>query len=98
VLDVLARGEHSVSAILVRLDISQPALSQHLKVLREVGLVQQRKNGKERIYSLDPRPLEEISDWLTHYEEFWKKKVAALGEHLERKHGPRVAAPESSTT
>lgn len=89
VLDVLARGEHSVSAILVRLEISQPALSQHLKVLREVGLVRQRKKGKERIYSLDPKPLEEISDWLRHYEDFWKSKVAELGEHLERVHGPR---------
>lgn len=89
VLDVLARGEHSVSAILVRLLISQSALSQHLKVLREVGLVRQRRKGKERIYSLDPKPLEEVSDWIKQYEDFWKNKVAALAEHLERVHGPR---------
>lgn len=89
VLDVLAHGEQSVSAILVRLNVTQPALSQHLKVLREVGLVHQRRKGRERIYALNPKPLKEVSDWLGHYEDFWKTKMTALGEHLEKKHGLR---------
>ncbi len=92
VLDLLARGEQSVSAIHLRVDLTQPALSQHLKVLRDVGLVRQRRQGREQIYALNPKPLKEVTDWLKHYEEFWPKKLAALGQHLERKHGPRKSA------
>jgi DNA-binding transcriptional ArsR family regulator len=87
VLDILARGPQPVSAILVRVELSQPALSQHLKILRDVGLVQQRRQGRERIYSLNPNPLKEVSNWLDHYQKFWTEKLAALGEHLEKKHG-----------
>jgi DNA-binding transcriptional ArsR family regulator len=85
VLDILMRGEQPVSAILARIELSQPALSQHLKVLRDVGLVRQRRAGRERIYALNPKPLKEISDWIEHYEKFWQEKLAALGEHLDRK-------------
>jgi DNA-binding transcriptional ArsR family regulator len=93
-LDALALGEQPVSAIQLRLSreqpaLSQPALSQHLKVLRDVGLVRQRRQGRERIYALNPKPLEEVSEWVSHYERFWSKKLDNLGEHLERKHGPR---------
>jgi DNA-binding transcriptional ArsR family regulator len=87
VLDILARGPQPVSAILVRVELSQPALSQHLKILRDVGLVQQRRQGRERIYSLNPKPLKEVSNWIDHYQKFWTEKLAALGEHLEKKHG-----------
>ncbi|MDP4198552.1 MAG: metalloregulator ArsR/SmtB family transcription factor [Bacteroidota bacterium] len=86
VLDFLVRGEQPVSAIQARVVLSQPALSQHLKVLRDVGLVRQRREGRERIYALNPKPLKEISDWIAHYENFWHERLAALGEHLERKH------------
>jgi DNA-binding transcriptional ArsR family regulator len=85
VLDMLMRGEQSVSAIHARIELTQPALSQHLKVLRDVGLVRQRRAGRERIYALNPKPLKEISDWIGHYEKFWQEKLAALGEHLDRK-------------
>ncbi len=87
VLDFLSRGEQPVAAIQARVLLSQPALSQHLKVLRDVGLVRHRRSGRERIYALDPKPLEEVSDWLQHYENFWNEKLATLGKHLERKHG-----------
>lgn len=89
VLDILARGEQPVSAILLRVELSQPALSQHLKVLRDVGLVRQRREGRQQFYALNPKPLREVSDWIAHYQEFWTEKLAALGEHLERKHGKR---------
>lgn len=85
VLDLLMRGDQTVGAILARVELTQPALSQHLKVLRDVGLVRQRRNGRERIYSLNPKPLREISDWVRHYEAFWAKKLTALGEHLDRR-------------
>ena len=89
VLDILAQGPQPVSAILMRVELSQPALSQHLKILRDVGLVQQRRKGRQQMYSLNPKPLREVSDWIVHYQEFWTEKLAALGEHLERKHGKR---------
>jgi DNA-binding transcriptional ArsR family regulator len=92
VLDLLVRGEQPVAAIYARVrlehgSISQPALSQHLKVLRVVGLVHQRRAGRERIYALNPKPLKEVSDWLQHYENFWHEKLASLGKHLDKKHG-----------
>lgn len=87
VLDILARGEQPVSAILARVVLSQPALSQHLKVLRDVGLVRTRQKGRERIYSLNPKPLKEVSSWIEGYEKFWSDKLTALGEHLDRTHG-----------
>jgi DNA-binding transcriptional ArsR family regulator len=85
VLDILARKEQPVSALLARVTLTQPALSQHLKVLREVGLVTQRREGRERIYRINPGPLKEVSDWVAHYENFWHARLDALGEHLNRK-------------
>jgi DNA-binding transcriptional ArsR family regulator len=87
VLDILAHGEQPVRAIQARVLLSQPALSQHLKVLLDVGLVRQRRAGRERLYALNPKPLKEIADWIAQYEEFWTQKLAALGEHLDRTHG-----------
>lgn len=92
VLDLLMRGDHTVSALQMRIQLTQPALSQHLKVLREVGLVRQRRNGRERIYSLNPKPLREMSDWVQHYEAFWEKKLTALGEHLDRRAAQKRSA------
>lgn len=86
ILDVLANGERSVSELLECFEdegLSQPALSQHLKVLREAGLVAVRRDGRRRIYSLDPRPLRAIYDWVAHYERFWDEKLAALGKLLD---------------
>ncbi len=88
-LDLLASGEQPVRELHARVRLSQPALSQHLKVLRDVGLVRQRRAGRERIYALNPKPLKEISDWVKHYEAFWEQKLAALGEHLDRAAGRR---------
>jgi len=84
ILDVLADGERSVSELLEGFDeLSQPALSQHLKVLRDAGLVSVRRDGRRRIYALDPRPLREIRDWVAHYERFWDEKLVALGQFLD---------------
>ena len=64
--------------------LSPSALSQHLSVLREAGLVAQRHQGKERYYKLEPQPLRQIHDWVTTFERFWDDKFSALGEYLER--------------
>lgn len=86
ILDLLADEERSVNELLERFEdegLSQPALSQHLKVLREAGLVSVRRDGRRRIYSLDPRPLRAIYDWVAFYERFWDDKLAALGQFLD---------------
>ena len=83
-LDLLAGSEQSVSALVERFDVSQPAISQHLRVLREAGLVRERRRGRRRMYRLEPRPLREAYDWLAHYERLWRGKLHALGEHLRR--------------
>ncbi len=83
-LDLLAGQEHSVAALGKRFEMSQPAISQHLRVLREARLVRERKLGRQRMYRLDPEPLREAYDWLGHYERFWREKLLALGEHLRK--------------
>ena len=64
ILDVLAGGELSVTELVGRLGLSQPLVSKHLRVLREVGLVHVRDEGRQRLYRLDGRPLRSIPDWL----------------------------------
>jgi DNA-binding transcriptional ArsR family regulator len=84
ILDHLRRGERSVSRLCEEFDVSQPAISQHLKVLREAGLVAVREDGRTRFYRLEPRPLREVARWIEHYEKFWDEKLGALGELLNR--------------
>jgi DNA-binding transcriptional ArsR family regulator len=83
-LDRLSGGEAAATALSEAFHISQPAVSQHLKVLRDAGLVAERRVGRYRLYRLQPEGLREVADWVAHYEQFWKTKLAALGELLER--------------
>ena len=84
ILDVLASGERRVSDLVSLLAIPQPQVSKHLKVLREVGLVRVREDGRERIYRLDGRPLQPIHDWVSSYERMWSDRFDALDEVLEQ--------------
>jgi DNA-binding transcriptional ArsR family regulator len=84
-LDLLSESEESVNSLAGRFAMSRPAISQHLGVLLQTKLVRARRVGRERRYRLNPRPLEEIHDWVAHYERFWRWKLRALGEHLEKK-------------
>jgi len=68
ILDLLAGGERSVGDLVERLGLSQPLVSKHLRVLREVGLVQVRDEGRQRLYRLDARPLQSIADWVRPFE------------------------------
>ena len=83
ILDHLRRGERSVSRLCEEFDVSQPAISQHLKVLREAGLVAVRDEGRMRFYRLEPMPLREVARWIEHYEQFWDAKLGALGAFLD---------------
>ena len=75
--------EQSVTELQEGHSMSQPAISQHLKVLAEAGLVTVRKDGRRRLYRATPEPLLEIYDWVAHYQRFWGQKMDALSEVLE---------------
>ena len=93
VLDLLMGGERSANALRTALaparGASQPAFSEHLSVLARAGLVEARPKGRERIYSLNARPLAEAFDWLKPYEAFWDERLAKLGDYLDRKARPQ---------
>jgi DNA-binding transcriptional ArsR family regulator len=75
ILDVLAHGERPVNDLVARLRVSQPVVSKHLRVLREVGLVDVRDEGRQRIYSLNGHRLKPIHDWVQSYERTWSERL-----------------------
>jgi DNA-binding transcriptional ArsR family regulator len=83
ILDLLRAGERPVGDLVARLDLSQPGVSKHLKVLREAGLVASRADGKRRLYALRSQPLAEVDAWLEPYRAFWTGRLDALERHLE---------------
>ena len=83
ILDVLADGERPVNDLVTLLGLAQPQVSKHLRVLREVGLVDVREEGRQRMYRLNGRPLKSIHDWVKGYEQAWEARFEALDELLE---------------
>lgn len=83
ILELLRDGERPAGDFVEQLDLSQPGVSKHLKVLREAGLVRVRAAGKQRIYGLRPGPLAEIDNWIEPYRRFWTDQLDALERHLE---------------
>ncbi len=93
ILDALAGGELSVNALVAEVGLAQPQVSKHLKVLREVGLVEVRDEGRRRLYRLNGEPLKPIHDWVKEYERTWNERFDALDdvlEELKRKEGHGV--------
>jgi DNA-binding transcriptional ArsR family regulator len=86
ILELLAAGEHASGAIVEVIQsefgISQPAVSQHLKVLREAGFASVRVDGPRRLYAIDPAPLREVDAWLTRFRGFWEHKLEALATEV----------------
>jgi len=78
ILDVLSGGEHPVNELVALLDLAQPLVSKHLRVLREVGLVDVRDVGRQRMYRVNGRPLKPIHDWVKNYEESWSQRFDRL--------------------
>jgi DNA-binding transcriptional ArsR family regulator len=83
ILDALTGGERSVGDLVEQLGVAQPVVSKHLRVLREVGLVRVRDEGRQRYYRLDAAPLREVFDWVKDYEQLWSERFALLDEVLE---------------
>ena len=83
ILDVLAGGERPVNDLVEHLGVTQPLVSKHLRVLREVGLVDVRDEGRQRIYRLNGRSLKPIHDWVKTYEQAWTERFDRLDIVLE---------------
>jgi DNA-binding transcriptional ArsR family regulator len=83
ILDRLRMAEHSVGDLVDVLGVSQPAVSKHLRVLRQAGLVQVRADAQRRMYRLRPEPLRAIDDWLAPYRHLWTASLDALERHLD---------------
>ncbi len=79
----LCEGEHSVTSLAAQFDVTLSAISQHIRILREVGLVTVRKAGRERVYRLNAEPLQPIAAWVNFYAPFWSDKLNALGAYLD---------------
>jgi DNA-binding transcriptional ArsR family regulator len=97
VLELLADGERSAGAIteVVRdeFGISQPAVSQHLGVLRHSGFVHVRVDGPRRLYSIDPAPLQAVDAWLDNFRRFWEQRLDALATEIARGKRAKGAKP-----
>jgi DNA-binding transcriptional ArsR family regulator len=83
ILDVLAGGERPVNDLVLELGVTQPVISKHLRVLRDVGLVSVRDEGRQRVYRLDGQPLKPIHDWVKNYESSWSERFDRLDVVLE---------------
>jgi DNA-binding transcriptional ArsR family regulator len=83
-LTLMANSELPVNELASAFAMSRPAISQHLRVLLQAGLVLERRVGRERHYRLHAAPLREVSEWVKQYEQFWLDKLQLLGEQLER--------------
>ncbi|ATY10157.1 ArsR family transcriptional regulator [Amycolatopsis sp. AA4] len=83
ILDVLAEGERPVNDLVRVLGLGQPQVSKHLRVLREVGAVEVRDEGRQRLYRLNGRALKPIHDWVRRYERSWEERFESLDAVLE---------------
>jgi DNA-binding transcriptional ArsR family regulator len=84
ILDLLRDGERPVGELVERLKMSQPAVSKHLRVLRESGLVDVRVDAQRRLYRLRPEPLREVDAWIEPYRQLWVDRLDRLDRHLQR--------------
>jgi DNA-binding transcriptional ArsR family regulator len=83
ILDVLAGGERPVNDLVLELGLAQPQVSKHLRVLREVGAVEMREAGRQRLYRLNGEALKPIHDWVKSYERSWSERFEHLDAVLE---------------
>lgn len=85
ILDLLRDRERPVGELVARLGVSQPAVSKHLRVLRDAGLVEARADAQRRLYRIRPEPLAELDEWLASYRELWTTHLDHLEDHLDRR-------------
>lgn len=88
ILELLRQGELPVGQLVEALGLSQPAVSKHLRVLRQAGLVTATADAQRRLYRLEPGPLKSLDEWLAPYRALWNTSLDALERHLDRIDGP----------
>jgi DNA-binding transcriptional ArsR family regulator len=88
ILDAVREGERSVGELVERVGMHQPGVSRHLKVLRDAGLVEVRRDAQRRLYRLRAEPLRELDAWLQPYRAEWAGRLDSLERHLDRTAGP----------
>ena len=84
IIQLLSKQSLNVNAVADNFDISRPAISRHVRILTECGLLVIRRQGRERYCQADLRKLKQVADWTERYREFWTKKLDALEEYLEK--------------
>ena len=84
ILTLLASGERSVGDLESALNLSQPSVSKHLRVLRDAGFVEATIDAQRRVYRIRPEPLQEVDAWMAPFRRYWSARVDALERHLDR--------------
>jgi DNA-binding transcriptional ArsR family regulator len=82
-VDLLREGERNVTELAREFAVSVPAISQHLRLLREVGLVRVQQDGRKRLYRLHAEALQPVDEWVALYRQFWEERFEALDKHLK---------------
>jgi DNA-binding transcriptional ArsR family regulator len=88
ILSMLSSSERSVGELMERLRLPQPSVSKHLKVLKDRGFVESRVEAQRRIYRVNPKPLQEVDEWLKQFRQLWSTHLDALERHLDRMDQP----------
>src|SRR5881227_4479024 len=90
ILELLRDGERPVGELVAHLRLTQPAVSKHLRVLKNAGLVEVRADAQRRLYRIRPEPLAELDEWLAAYRELWTTHLDRLEDHLDRRRNTRA--------
>lgn len=95
IIHLIAKQSLNLNAIAENFDISRPAISQHIKILTECGLIEIRQKGRERYCEAKLEPLNEVSQWVEQYRVFWTNKLDALGEFLDNTNPKKKTSKKS---
>lgn len=98
VLDLLRAGRRPAGEIARAFPVSRPAISKHLRVLRRAHLVEERREGRQRLYQLNPTPLRAVDSWLEQYRSFWTASLENLKAFVEAEYAKELSASEASQT
>lgn len=98
VLDLLRQGSQSAGEIARAFPVSRPAISKHLRLLRRAHLVSERREGRHRLYKLNPEPLKAVDSWLERYRVFWRANLASLKTFVEAEHARETGKGKRTLT
>ena len=96
VLDLLRRGSQSAGTIAGAFPVSRPAISKHLRLLRRAHLVREHREGRHRVYQLNPEPLRAVDQWIEHYRTFWTIKLTSLKNFVETEYAAETGNQSSA--